>query len=142
VDRRGSFLANVVDECRVLGAKPSDFTMEENHNLCVATGPHLEDAGSYRQLVGRPIYLTITSPDLCYAVHILPQFIQAPREEHMNAVRRVLRYIKGSPDCGIVIHAHCDLQLIAYCDSDWGACLFTRRSLTGYLVTLGGSPIS
>jgi len=60
----------------------------------------------------------------------------------MNAARRVLRYVKGSLDCGIVIHAHCDLQLTAYCDSDWGACPLTRRSLTGYLVTLGASPIS
>ena len=81
-------------------------------------------------------------PNVCYAAHILCQFLQAPREEYMNATRRVLRYIKGSPDCGIMIHAHRDLQLSAYCDSNWGACPLTRRSLTGYLVTLGGSPIS
>ena len=131
-----------MDECRLLGAKPSDFSMEENHKLSLATGPHLGDATCYRRLVGRLIYLTITRSDLCYAVHILSQFMQAPREEHMSAARRVLRYIKGSPDCGIVINAHTDLQLIGYCDSDWGACPLTRRSLTGYLVTLGGSPIS
>jgi len=92
--------------------------------------------------MGRLIYLTITRPDLCCAVHILSQFMQAPREEHMNAARRILCYIKGSPDCGLVIHAHSDLQLIGYCDSDWGACPITRQSLTGYLVTLGDSPIS
>jgi len=92
--------------------------------------------------VGRLIYLTITRPDLCYAVHILSQFMQAPRKEHMNAARCVLRYIKGSPDCGIVIHAQSDLQLIGYCDSDWSACPITRRSLIEYLVTLGDSLIS
>ena len=60
----------------------------------------------------------------------------------MNAAQRVLHYIKRSPNCGIVIQAHTDLQLIGYCDSDWGACPLTQRSLTGYLVTLRGSPIS
>jgi len=145
---KGPFLSQrkyaleIVDECGLLGAKPSDFPMEENHKLALATGTHLDDARSYRRLVSRLIYLTITRPDLCYAVHILSQFMQAPREEHMNAARRVLRYIKGSPDCGLVIHAHSDLQLIGYCDSDWGACPITRRSLIGYLVTLGDSPIS
>jgi len=64
----------------------------------------------------------ITCPNLCYAIHILSQFMQAPREEHMNAGHRVLRYIKGSLDCGSVIS---DLQLIGYCDSDWGACPIT-----------------
>ena len=45
--------------------------MEENHKLALAAGTSLSDAGRYRRLVGRLIYLTITQPDLCYAVHIL-----------------------------------------------------------------------
>jgi len=64
------------------------------------------------------MYLTITRPNLYYAVHILSQFMQTPQEEHMTFARCVLRYIKGSPDCGIVIHAHFDLQFIGYYDSD------------------------
>ena len=60
----------------------------------------------------------------------------------MAVTNRVLRYIKGSSDCGIFLQAKANLQLSAFCDSDWGACPITRRSLTGYLVTLGGSPIS
>ena len=76
----------IVDDCDLLSAKPSDFTMEENHQLALATGSYLQDARSYRRLVGRLIFLTITCPDLSYAVHILSQFMQAPREEHMNVV--------------------------------------------------------
>ena len=68
--------------------------------------------------------------------------MQAPREEHMEAVRRVLRYLKGTAGNGIFLQAHTDLQVTAYCDSDWGACPLTRRSLTGYFVTVGGSPVS
>jgi len=65
----------VVDECGLLGAKPSDFLMEENYKLALATGPSSFDAGRYRRLVGRLIYLTMTHPDLCYTVHILSQFM-------------------------------------------------------------------
>jgi len=121
------YALEIVDECGLLSGKPSAIPMKENHKLALATGPHLVDAGSYHRPIVRLIDLTITRPDLCYAVHILSQFMQAPHEDHMNAARRVLKYIKGSPDCGIVIHANTDLQLIGCCDSDWGSCPLTRR---------------
>ena len=91
---------------------------------------------------GRLIYLTITRPELSYAVHVLSQFMQNPNVEHMDAARRVLRYIKGSPGQGLLLKANSSLQVQAYCDSDWGACPLTWHSLTGYFVTLGGSPVS
>jgi len=68
--------------------------------------------------------------------------MQEPREEHMEAAKHVLRYLKGNPGQGILLKTDCDLRLTAFCDSDWGACPLTRRSLTGYLVNLGNSPIS
>lgn len=68
--------------------------------------------------------------------------MKEPLTEHMNAAHRVLRYIKGTPGYGILMKSDCDLQIRAYCDADWGACPLTRRSLTAFLVTIGGSPIS
>ena len=88
------------------------------------------------------IYLTITRPEIAYPVHIISQFMQAPKASHMEAATRVLRYLKGCAGKGLLLKSDCDLQLYAYCDSDWGACPITRRSLTGYFVTLGRSPIS
>ncbi|KAH9685447.1 retrovirus-related pol polyprotein from transposon RE1 [Citrus sinensis] len=87
-------------------------------------------------------YLTITHPELCYSVHVLAQFMQCPREIHWEAATRVLRYLKGHPGQGIFLRRNSALQLIAYCDSDWGVCPLTRRSLAGYFIFLGGSPIS
>ena len=92
--------------------------MEPNHKLALATGSPSVDGGQYRRLIGHLIYLTITRPDLCYAVHIFSQFMQAPRAEHMHAAGRVLRYIKGTPDCGILLSTQNDLRLVSYCDSD------------------------
>lgn len=68
------YALKTVDKCGLLGARLSDFRMEENHKLALATGPLLYDEGRYHHLVGRLIYRTITRPDLSYVVHILSQF--------------------------------------------------------------------
>ena len=81
------YALEITDECGLLGAKPDDFSIEENHKLAMATGRILNDATRYRRLVGKLIYLTITMPELTYAVHILSQFMQVPKEEHMEATR-------------------------------------------------------
>ncbi|KAK9673423.1 hypothetical protein RND81_12G166900 [Saponaria officinalis] len=124
------------------GAKPVDFPMEQRHKLALAEGHELRDVSKYRRLIGRLNYLTITRPELVYYVHILSQFLQAPKTEHWDAALRVVKYVKGSIDRGIVIEKGRGLELTGYSDSDWGSCPTTRRSLTGYFVSLGGSPIS
>jgi hypothetical protein len=96
----------------------------------------------YRRLVGRLVYLTITRPDLCYFVHILAQFMQAPLQIHYDAALRVVRYLKSNPGQGILLRSDSDVLLSGYCDSNWASCPLTRRSLTGYFVLLGCSPIS
>lgn len=129
-------------EAGLTGAKPDVTPMEQNHKLSSATGRILREPDRYRRLVGRLVYLSITRPDICYAVHILTQFLQEPRQEHLDAVYRVLRYLKGSPGQGILLKSDSTLQLYAFCDADWAACPSTRRSLTAYFVHLGTSPIS
>ncbi|CAM8906751.1 unnamed protein product [Rhodiola kirilowii] len=60
----------------------------------------------------------------------------------MQAARRVLRYVKNAPAQGLFYSSNATLQLAAYCDADWGACPVTRKSITGYCVTLGTGVIS
>ena len=68
--------------------------------------------------------------------------MQEPRQEHWDAALRVVRYLKGSPGQGILLRSDSELSLKGWCDSDWAACPLTRRSLTGWLVFLGHSPIA
>ncbi|CAH9070823.1 unnamed protein product [Cuscuta europaea] len=68
--------------------------------------------------------------------------MQAPRQEHWQAALRVIRYLKGSPGQGIILSASSDLQLTGWCDSDWASCPLTRRSLTGWIIFFGNSPVS
>lgn len=83
------------------GAKPADTPKEENHRLCSDQGELLNDPGMYRRFVGRLIYFTITRPDLAYAVGLLSQFMHSPPIPHLEAVQRILRYLKLSPGKGI-----------------------------------------
>ena len=67
------YVLEILEDTGFLGAKPSWFAVEQNVTLIQGDGDLLEDASQYQRLVGCLIYLTITRPDLAYAVHILSQ---------------------------------------------------------------------
>lgn len=136
------YCLDIITECGLLGSRPAITPMEQNHNLATASDELFADPAKYRRIVGRLIYLHITRPELSYAVHILSQFMQAPRISQWESALRVVRYLKGTPGQGIFLSAYSDLRLSGYCDSDWAACPTTRRSLSSYIFLLGGSPIS
>ncbi len=69
--------------------------------LSADEGDFVEDTTMYRRIVGSLIYMTITRPNLSYAVRVVSQFMQTPRKPHLDAVRRILRYIKHTLQCGI-----------------------------------------
>jgi len=116
--------------------------MEQNSRLNKDTGNYLVDPSTYRRLIGRLLYLTITRPNISYPVQVLSQFMDKPSQSHLTAAHKVLRYIKSAPGQGLLLFASSNLELIAYCDSDWASYLDTHRSVTGYCVLLGQSLIS
>lgn len=103
--------------------------------------PLLKNPGAYRRLIGRLIYLTVTKPDICFVVQTMSQFIHDPNKSHMEATVRVLRYLKATTGPGIIVASQSDLLLTTYCDSVWGTCPMTRRSVTGYCIKLENSLI-
>ena len=93
-------------------------------------------------MVGRLLYLQATRPDITYAVNVLSQFVADPRQNHLDAAHHVLRYLKATPGQGILLPHGGGYNLTAYSDSDWLGCPFSKRSRTGYVLLLGGAPIS
>ena len=105
-------------------------------------GEQFHNAELYRCYVGKLNFLTHTRPDISFAVQSLSQFMHSPTLQHVDALIHTLKYIKGTAGQGILLRATDQLTLQAYSDSDWASCPTTRRSVTGYILLLGNSPIS
>ncbi|XP_019181694.1 PREDICTED: uncharacterized protein LOC109176759 [Ipomoea nil] len=122
--------------------KPVHSPIVPSHKLNKLGGKPIEDNTQYRKIVGKLLYLTITRPDICFATQQLSQFLDCPTDLHMQAAHRVLRYIKGAPGQGLLFPAVSDLKMKAFSDSDWGACVDTRRSIIGLCVFIGNALVS
>jgi hypothetical protein len=119
-----------------------DTPMELNVKLRKEEGDLLADPSLYRKLVGSLVYLTITRPDISFAVQQVSQFLQTPRHLHLAVVRRIIRYIQGTSARDLFFPANTSSSLTAYSDADWAGCADTRRSITGWCVFLGNALIS
>ena len=95
------------------------YPLDLSQKLTTDAGDLLDDPSLYRRGIGKLNFLTNTRLDLAFSVQHLSQFMQAPRVPHYNAFLHVLRYIKGQPDFGILLHKGPNYTLQAYCDSDW-----------------------
>ncbi|KAE8694561.1 Detected protein of unknown function [Hibiscus syriacus] len=115
----------------LLERKSISTPMEPNTIMCAHEGKDLEDATMYRQLVGSLIYLTLTRPDICYAVCVMIRYMKNPKKSYLEAVRRVLRYVKSTIDYGLLYKKGGNCKLVSYCDTDYEGDYDTRRSTTG-----------
>ncbi|CAN1751808.1 Retrovirus-related Pol polyprotein from transposon RE1, partial [Linum perenne] len=136
------YCIELLTEAGFLECKSTKSPMDPNLRLSAKEGEKLDDPGPYRQLVGKLHYLTITRPDIAFAVQQLSQFQSEPHNGHLMAAQRILRYLKLAPGQGLFYKSDNELTLQGYCDSDWATCPDTRRSITGYCTYLGSSLIT
>ncbi|XP_066333983.1 secreted RxLR effector protein 161-like [Miscanthus floridulus] len=118
--------------------------MEERLKLTKASTVAKVDATLYRSIVGGLSYLIHTRPDIAFAVGYVSRFIEDPREDHWATVKRLLRYVKGTVDHGIIYlkTGESRLQLTVFSDADMARDIDRRWSTSGMLVFLGSAPIS
>lgn len=91
------YVLDLLTETRMLGSKPTDTPMDANVELGVRKDCPLDDKGRYQRLVGKLIYFTHIRLNIGFAVSIISQFMNSPTEDHMEAIYRVLRYLKRNP---------------------------------------------
>ena len=96
----------------------------------------------YQRLVGKLIYLAHTRSDITYAISVVGQFVHDPREVHLQAVFRILQYLKVSPRNGILSKKDARLVLEAYIDVDYAGSSVDRRYTSGYCIFLGGNVVT
>ncbi|GKV48448.1 hypothetical protein SLEP1_g55261 [Rubroshorea leprosula] len=138
---QAQYIRDLLDKFGMAEAKPVSSPMATTP-LQLHQGLKLSDPSPYRRLVGSLQYLNLTRPDITFAVNRLSQFLHAPSDVHMQAAKRVLRYLKGSIFHGLLLRRQPLSPLHAFSDSDWAGDKDTLRSTTGYLVFLGRNPIS
>ncbi|XP_021617918.1 uncharacterized mitochondrial protein AtMg00810-like [Manihot esculenta] len=136
------FICDVLKDACMLQCKPASSPLPQGLHLTPDSGEPLSKPDMYRMLLGRLLYINLTRPDICYAVQHLSQFMNKPRKPHWEAALHVLRYLKGSLHQGLYFPMSDDLSLSAYCDSDWAACTYSGKSLSGYCIYLGPCLIS
>ncbi|XP_026417439.1 uncharacterized protein LOC113312921 [Papaver somniferum] len=139
---QAKYAYEIIARSGITDAKVTDTPLEVNVRHGPSDGKLLSNPTLYRQLVGSLNYLTITRPDISHAVHIVSQFMSAPRSTHYVVVLRILRYLKGTLYQGLQFSSKSKLILRAYSDSDWAGDVTDRRSITGYCLFLGDSLIS
>ncbi|XP_013624202.1 PREDICTED: uncharacterized mitochondrial protein AtMg00810-like [Brassica oleracea var. oleracea] len=100
------------------------------------------DPSYFRSLAGKLQYLTLTRPDMQFAVNFICQKMHMPSQSNFALLKRILRYVKGTLAMGIGINANTDSTLICNSDSDWAGCKETRWSTGGLCTLLGSNVIS
>ncbi|KAJ3686759.1 hypothetical protein LUZ61_015923 [Rhynchospora tenuis] len=139
---QAKYIHDILSRTNMLNAKPVSTPIATDISLFPTDSEPFSDPHLYRSTVGALQYATVTRPDLSYAVNKLSQFMHSPTLNHWSAVKRVLRYLCGTMDHGLQIHANSISQLHAYTDSDWAGSHFDRRSTSGFSIFLGNNLIS
>ena len=103
---------------------------------------HSIDHKLYRGMIGSLLYLTASRPDILYSVCICARFQSNSKESHIQAVKRIIRYLKGTSSLGIWYSKDSSLNLIGFSDADYGGCKIDRKSTSGTCQFLGCNLIS
>lgn len=136
------YILDLLTETGMLDCKPAETPIVANHGLQILEGAKLAKREQYQKIVGKLIYLAHTRPDIAYAVGVVSRYMHLPQIQHMTAVMRILRYLKGTSSTGIYFVKNDHLDLIAYTDADWAGDRDDRKSTSGYFTLVGGNLVT
>ncbi|XP_047340210.1 secreted RxLR effector protein 161-like [Impatiens glandulifera] len=122
--------------------KKSYTPLDVNPKLSRDEGTCLPDPRPYRALVRSLIYLTITRPDIAYAVGVMSRYMQEPRKPHLEEAEKILKDINTSLDIGLLYEKDAKFILQGYADADFAGDRYARRSTSGFVFLCGNTSIS
>ncbi|KAJ9547188.1 hypothetical protein OSB04_019731 [Centaurea solstitialis] len=124
------------------GSNSAATPMPKNFQLNADSSGKPVDQKNYQAIIGSLLYLTASRPDIVFSTGVCARFQCDPRESHLSAVKRILRYLKGTPDFGLWYPKDSGFELIAYTDSDHAGCKLNRKSTSGACQFLGDKLVS
>ena len=136
------YILDLLAEIGMLDCKPAETLIVANHGLQILDGAKLADWEQYQRVVGKLIYLSHTRPYEAYAVGVVSRFMHLLQIQHMTAVMRILRYLKGTSSTSIYFDKNDHLDILAYTDADWAEDRDGRKSTFGYFTLVGGNLVT
>ena len=100
------FTLKLLSDTGLLASKPVNVPMEQSAKFSSSMGEDVPNSSLYKRLIGKLLYLTLTRPNICYAVHKLSQFISSPKVPHLQTAYRILKYLKKTPGQGLFLFAN------------------------------------
>jgi hypothetical protein len=137
-----TYMLNIIKRATMTDCKPCTIPVDLQTKLVADSGPPVQDASQFQSIAGALQYLTFTRPDITYVVQQICLHMHNPREPHLTAMKRILRYLQGTPDYGLFLRRSSSFDLVVYTDADWVCCPDTCRSTSGYAVFLGDNLVS
>ncbi|KAI0524695.1 hypothetical protein KFK09_004077 [Dendrobium nobile] len=130
------YASDILSSAGFLNCKPLPTPITPRSSCSATQDTLLLQPTNYRRLAGSLQYLTITRPGLAFATNQLCQHMHDPKPIHIQALKRVLRYIQGTLDYGLPL-CNSDLTLQTYVDADWASDSTDRKSISGFCTFLG-----
>ena len=115
----------------------SSFTKLNVDSSRVEVSPTL-----YKSIIGSLLYLTASRPDIAFSVGVCARYQAAPKESHLTVVKRITRYINGTPNYGLWYSKDSNACLVGYSDADWAGSVDDRKSTSRGCFYLGNNLVS
>jgi transposase InsO family protein len=145
---QGTYIKKILERFHMHNSKPIDTPMEKGCTLSLDQCPKNDEEKNqmskvpYASVIGSLMYAMLcTRPDICFAVGMVSRYQSNPGPAHWRAVKRILRYLRGTSDHALCYHGG-DLRLTGYSDADWASDKDERKSTSGYAFILGGGAVS
>jgi hypothetical protein len=116
---------------------PIATPMELDAKLSKLEGEEVVDLNNYRSLIGSLRYLTCTRTDIAFTVNVISGFMEDLRHSHLKAIKRILKYVKGTKDLGLHYTKTNKFELTSYVNDDWCEDVNDRKSTSGYAIFTG-----
>jgi hypothetical protein len=137
-----SYTLDILKHAVMVDWKPCTNPVDLLAKLAGDSGPTIVNSSQFRSIVGALQYLTFTRPDITYTVQQICLHMHDPREPHLTVMKRIMWYLQGMTDYGLLLRRSSSSDLVVYTDADWAGCLDTRHSTSGYAVFLGDNLVS
>lgn len=136
------YAQEILEKFKMADCKEIGTPLEPGMKLCKDINGVTVDSSFYKQLLGSLMYLTFTRHDLMYGVSVISRYMDIPTKMHLNAAKRILRYVKGTIDYRVLYNSQRGSDFVGFIDSDYAGDIDDRKSTSGHVFMLNYGAIT